>query len=715
MAENIHTRLTNFLVSREKKSSIARGLIFLFILLLVLGGAGFSLSKTYQQQTRFEISRKEFLAKVAAVTVREKVKNLIHLGSALALNPLLVQAVRQNEYVKARDTMVVLPALFPFIKQVFVTNPDGILVGIFPDAPEAVGTVQSKSQWYKSIMKTARPYVSSVYKPEMRSKNIQSSENVITIAVPLLPPGSKWLAGQAETVIREKIQGILVLQIKLNSFEDILKPMQLDTGQMAYLVDRQGRVIYHPTVSSADKIVDFSEIPIMGKLLRGQNGAEIGDDPTGQRKELVVYDPIPDFGWGVVLTEPVKAVFHDRDKTLWGISLFYLTVLVLGVLLVHLVLSILRIQAEGRERLQDSYNLLHAVFEGTSDMVFVKDSDGRYVMINSVGQRWYGKSQEEIIGRADSEILPDAEAEQFQRNDRQLMTLEGGLSESEETVHVAGRNLVLHTVRTLHRDHHGKVLGVIGVARDITERKNIELKNRELVEAKAQFVSMVSHELRTPLAALKEGISIVLDGVCGGLNEEQKYFLQIGAQNVERLHRLIDSILDFRKLSAGKMTFVMEENSLQAVIREVYETMKIVTNQRGLELVMDTDEKVPRIRFDRDKIVQVLTNLLSNAIKFTEKGRITIGLRQEPEGMAQVSVTDTGPGIEEADLPKLFQSFRQLDNAREKSTGGSGLGLAICKEIIGQHRGKIWAQSQIGKGTSMHFILPIIERRQPPP
>jgi PAS domain S-box-containing protein len=712
MADNIHARLTTFLVSREKKSSVARGLIFFSLLLLVLGGAGFSLSKTYQQQTRFEISRKEFLAKVAAVTVREKVKNLIHLGSALALNPFLVQAVHQNDYVKARDAMVALPALFPFIKQVFVTNPDGILVGIFPDAPEAVGTIQSKSQWYKSIMKTARPYVSSVYKPEMRSKNMPSSENVITIAVPLLPPGSKWLAGQAETVIRDKIQGILVLQIKLNSFEDILKPMQLDTGQMAYLVDREGRVIYHPTIPSADKIVDFSGIPIMGKLLRGQNGAEIGEDPMGQGKELIVYDPIPDFGWGVVLSEPVKVVFRDRDKTLWGISVFYFTVLVLGVLLVHLVLRIVRIQTEGREKLQDSYNLLHAVFEGTSDMVFVKDFDGRYVMINSVGQRWYGKSQQEIIGKSDGEILPDAEARQFQANDRQMMTQGDGLSESEETFHAGGRDLVLHTVRTLHRDHHGRILGVIGVARDITERKNIELKNRELVEAKAHFVSMVSHELRTPLTALKEGISIVLDGVCGVLNEEQKYFLQIGGQNVERLHRLIDSILDFRKLSAGKMTFLMEENSLQAVIREVYETMKLVTNQRGLELVMDADEKLPPIRFDRDKIVQVLTNLLNNSIKFTEKGSITIRLCQEPEGMAKVSVTDTGSGIEETDLPKLFQSFQQLDNAREKSTGGSGLGLAICREIIGKHGGKIWAQSQIGKGTSMHFILPIAERRQ---
>jgi PAS domain S-box-containing protein len=703
-----------FFFSKKEKSLLTRGLIIFSILLPVFGLAGFSLLKTYQHKTQLEISQKKFLAKLSAVTVHEKVENLVHLSTALAMNLLLADAVPSNDHEKTRDAIVTLPVLFPFIKQVLVTDPKGILVGIFPDAYGSAGIVQSTKQWYKNVMKTARPYVSNVYKPSPKSKNVSQSESVITIAVPLLPPGSGWLAGQDETKIQNSIKGILALQIRLNFFEEILKPMQLDTGQIVSLVDREGHVIYNPVISSSNKIADFSQISIMSNLLRGQNGAEINFNPIDQVKELIVYEPIPDFGWGVVLTQPVKTVFRDRNRVLWGISIFYGALLAFGVGLLYLLMKIVRIRIEGEEKLKDSYNLLHAVFEGTSDMVFVKDSIGRYLMINSVGQRWFRKPQEEIIGRLDSEMLPEAEAQQFQSNDRKSMTEDGELFEAEETLNVEGRNLILHTVRTPHRDYTGRIIGVIGVARDITERKNIELKNRELVNAKAQFVSMVSHELRTPLTAIKEGFCVVLDGVLGAINERQKHFLEIGKRNVERLHRLIDSILDFQKLGAGKMVFLMNENSLQAVIAEVYEMMKIVVEQRGLKFVIDTDETLPPVRSDRDKIIQVLANLVNNAVKFTEKGSITIRLRQEPEGMAKVSVIDTGPGIEEADLPKLFQSFQQLRNAREKKTGGSGLGLAICKMIIEQHMGTIWVESKVGEGTSMHFILPIAEGCQTP-
>ena len=118
------------------------------------------------------------------------------------------------------------------------------------------------------------------------------------------------------------------------------------------------------------------------------------------------------------------------------------------------------------------------------------------------------------------------------------------------------------------------------------------------------------------------------------------------------------------------------------------------------------DENLPRIKFDHDKIIQVLTNLANNAIKFTENGGITITTGKE-DNIIQVTVKDTGPGIKEEDMPKLFQQFVQL----QRKMGGTGLGLSICKQIIEAHKGKIWAESEFGKGTTFHFILPIEERR----
>jgi signal transduction histidine kinase len=243
--------------------------------------------------------------------------------------------------------------------------------------------------------------------------------------------------------------------------------------------------------------------------------------------------------------------------------------------------------------------------------------------------------------------------------------------------------------------------------RDITERKKAEAELREAVKAKAAFTSMVSHELRTPLGALKESVSQILEGMLGTLNEEQRKFLEIAKRNVDRLARLITEVLDFQTLETGKTVFKIEYNDINEVIKETKEIMDIVAKEKGLDFILNLDKGLPRIKFDRDKLAQVLSNLVNNSLKLTKKGNITISTTGG-HNVIQVSVKDTGPGIKEKDMPRLFQQYEQL----ERRTGGTGLGLAICLEIIKAHGGKIWAESKFGQGTTIHFILPIEERRR---
>jgi len=242
---------------------------------------------------------------------------------------------------------------------------------------------------------------------------------------------------------------------------------------------------------------------------------------------------------------------------------------------------------------------------------------------------------------------------------------------------------------------------------DISERRKTEVALREAVRAKSAFTSMVSHELRTPLGALKESISQVLEGILGTLTEDQRKFLDIAKRNVDRLARLITEVLDFQTLETGKMVFKMEDNDINEVVKETKETMNIIAKEKGLDFILNLDKELPKIKFDRDKINQVLTNLVNNSIKLTEKGSITI-TTSRGNNIIQVSVKDTGPGIKEEDIPRLFQQYEQL----ERKTGGTGLGLAISLEIIKAHNGKIWAESKPGQGATMHFLLPIVERRR---
>ncbi len=238
--------------------------------------------------------------------------------------------------------------------------------------------------------------------------------------------------------------------------------------------------------------------------------------------------------------------------------------------------------------------------------------------------------------------------------------------------------------------------------------KELEEKDKriqELGKIKSDFVSHVSHELRIPMAAIKESINIVLDGVAGKINNQQRKFLDIAKRNVNRLVRLINNVLDFQKFESGKMQFDMQLNDINEVVTDVYKTMAISPNCREVDFSLKLEDNLPKVRFDRDKIIQVLTNLVSNATKFVDKGNITVATSRA-ENAVGVSVSDTGCGIRKEDLPKLFQKFGQLAEGNNSKTGGTGLGLAISKEIIKQHKGRIWVESEFGKGTTFRIILP---------
>jgi len=241
--------------------------------------------------------------------------------------------------------------------------------------------------------------------------------------------------------------------------------------------------------------------------------------------------------------------------------------------------------------------------------------------------------------------------------------------------------------------------------------KKAVTKQIELADIKSDFVSNVSHELRTPLKAIRESISIVLDESAGHVNDEQKKFLIVSKRNVDRLDRLINEVLDFQKLNAGKTKLHIRNNNMNKVIEEVHELMIPLAKEKGLSLTMKLGSQLPEVEFDRDKIIQVLTNIVNNAIKFTEEDAVTITTSIK-ENALYVSVQDNGPGIAEDDLFKIFNRFEQASDNKNKKNDGVGLGPSTSKDIIQLHNGKIWVESELGKGTTIWFLLPVKERRK---
>ena len=246
--------------------------------------------------------------------------------------------------------------------------------------------------------------------------------------------------------------------------------------------------------------------------------------------------------------------------------------------------------------------------------------------------------------------------------------------------------------------------------RDITHQKELE-------QMKANFIANISHDIRTPLASAKEAVSLVLDEIVGKINNSQRRFLSIALQNIESLNALLNELLEISKMETGKMTYEQKLVTIDPIIEKVIDSQKILAQKKNIRIKKKL-KPTPAVYVDPTKIRRVIINLLSNAIKFTpEGGRIEMTTEVVEEDSpiikehdlprkkyVMVSVTDTGPGIAPKDQKRIFNRFEQVGKVAKGR--GIGLGLPIAKEIVEAHGGKIWVESELGKGSKFTFVIP---------
>ncbi len=349
--------------------------------------------------------------------------------------------------------------------------------------------------------------------------------------------------------------------------------------------------------------------------------------------------------------------------------------------------------------------LIKAVEQGTASVV-ITNTDGAIEYVNPRFLEITGYAMEEVVGQTPRILKTGFHTAEFYG--AMWDTITSGRVWKGEFYNKKKNNEKYWESASISpiTDEDGAIVNYVCVKEDITLRKQLEKQTKDMMDTKSRFLSMVSHELRTPLTAIKEGISIVYEGEAGGLNEDQKKFLDIAKRNVDRLHRLINDVLDFTKLESGKMEFHFQESSINRAIRDAVAIEASVAAGKGITLTVNADDRLPALSFDYDKIMQVLINLVSNAIKFTDAGSITISSSpDEATGGVKVSVADTGVGISEQDIDKVFVEFQQVGEGFRK-TGSTGLGLAICKQIVAGHKGEIRVESKAGNGTAFIFTIP---------
>lgn len=250
---------------------------------------------------------------------------------------------------------------------------------------------------------------------------------------------------------------------------------------------------------------------------------------------------------------------------------------------------------------------------------------------------------------------------------------------------------------------------------DQLEKANQELKKIDAM--KSEFVSVASHELRTPLAAIKNAIQLILSGKTGEINENQAKFLSMAERNINRLTNILNNLLNLSRIESGRIELKFENVSIKSIIDSTVSTMRPQADGKSIFLEMDCPEELPPVYVDKEKVEQILVNLIGNAIKFTpEGGKIFVSvmhIAEEREGGSAkkiaVSVKDSGIGIPKEHLNSIFEKFYQVEGSLQRSAGGTGLGLAITKGLVELHGGKIWVESEEGKGSTFTFTLPVSE------
>lgn len=507
------------------------------------------------------------------------------------------------------------------------------------------------------------------------------------------PAGLGWMVSSIAPVYRgDELMAVTGIDITLQRIVEGVVGLQVEQTGFAFLMSGTGQAIAFPERAAEflqfrgsfegefkeneafqhqlSEVRDAQFQRLIERMRSGEQGLRTYSDPDTEQAFFFAYHPIPVTGWSVGIVVPVQEVIAPALSTNAKIE-------------------------QSRERTADALDaraqslvqtflwLLFAVVLALIPLaVIFARSISRPISVLADGARQVG------AGALDHRIQ---------------------LSSGDEIEALAV------TFNQMAADLQAKI--------DETERANLELT--QLDQLKSKFISMASHELRTPLIAIQGYVDLIRDGKGGNISQEQRKMLDTVSRNATRLARIVSELLDVSRIEENKLVLHRTPLALSEIVREIADEQRPYLDSRGHQLRLELDDRLPLVNGDRDRLAQVVINLLGNAIKYTpDRGQLSIRLEAETQRSdtdptssewVHLTVSDSGIGIKEEDIGKLFQRFSTLGDVTKHRTdksafmaGGTGLGLSIVQGIVQAHDGRIWVESEYGKGSRFHVLLPAL-------
>jgi PAS domain S-box-containing protein len=355
--------------------------------------------------------------------------------------------------------------------------------------------------------------------------------------------------------------------------------------------------------------------------------------------------------------------------------------------------------------LQEAERRWRTLLENVQLAVVGLDRSGNVEYVNPFFLKMTGYSEPEVMGKLwFTEFIPPSQIQES-RSIFQEILRHGFHPYYQNTILTkTGEERIMAWNNTLLQDQEGNVVGTMSIGEDITQRQIVD-------RMKNEFISIVSHELRTPLTAIRGSLGLMASGTLDGKPDKSKQLVHIAAEQSDRLVRLVNDILDLRRLESGKVNFSLKSCDAAWLMAQVVAAMRSSAEDHQLSLQVAATSV--QVLADTDAVLQILTNLVSNAIKFSPP-HSTISLSASLENstidgtrpLVRFAISDQGRGIPVGMAEQIFDPFQQVDASDSRDVGGTGLGLAICRKIVQQHGGQIWVESILGQGSTFYFTLP---------
>jgi len=534
------------------------------------------------------------------------------------------------------------------------------------------------------------------------------------IYIPSFKPGGIYLWGKASPLY--DTEGNLVGSIE--SMRDVTKHKKAEIALhenlrfLQHLIDtipnpifyKDRNCIYQGCNLAFEEYLGLSKREIIGKSVYDVAPQDLADKYNEMDLALLNAPGVQVYESAVMYSDGIKhdvifykATYTNADGIVSG--------------LVGVMLDITsRKQAE--EALREREGKYRLLVEGQTDLVVKVDTEGRFLFVSPTYCEMFGKTEEDLLG---SKFMPLVYEEDRERTAKEMEKL----YRTPYTCYIEQRAMTKDGWRWLAwadksvLDDQGNVIAIIGVGRDITERKHAEhelLRTKEAAEAatkvKSEFLANMSHELRTPMNAVIGMTSLLLDE---NLTSEQMDFVDTIRNSADALMVMINDILDFTQLESEKGELEEQPFDLRSLVENALDLVAKKAFEKGIDIAYLMDRSVPEtIVSDPTRLCQVLLNLLNNAVKFTEQGEIALTISYARAGVRQevhFAVRDTGIGISQEDICDLFQPFSHLDMSFSREYEGTGLGLAISKKLVELMGGRIWVESELGVGSTFHFTI----------